>query len=555
MKKKTLFILVCLASCIHAISDTITVTTGNGSGVGSLKEAILIANENADADTIIFKDVDIIKLTEELPVITSRVVIDGGTDGVTIDADADVNAGIKRRIFKIEYSPQPEEANDSTCVVALSRLTLINGYEDHGGAVWSRSPLVIDSCTFVNNTSVYGGGAVCQEIADSWINLIVRHSFFTDNTSDVNPPDALFHSGGGAIWCALMADIDGCTFTGNESVHSTGGAVIIDSGIYSGFSKSIRNSVFIRNKALSGGAVYGAGLYGNTISYCRFSENEAKENGGAYSGHLLTVRNSSFLNNKADGNGGAVYGPDLYLENTTFYGNKAAKDGGAVYYSALTHNQTRVHFCTFTANEALGANGAIHTPESNMSIELIYSILTGNKSGHLTQDADIACFLEMRQCIYGDMKYYVQISNIVASVKATVEEVFGTDSPEPNEDGVVQIAYDSPADYKGAMDWINMDQLGNRRYDGYVSIGAWQLFFEDAHLSNRPVQMDNVIVTALVHSLLIQTDKPAEVNVFTLSGQLYLKTNIQPGQTTLSVPAGFYVVRVNDRGWKVVVRN
>jgi predicted outer membrane repeat protein len=267
------------------------------------------------------------------------------------------------------------------------------------------------------------------------------------------------------------------------------------------------------------------------------------------------MRQCSFLSNKAGGNGGAIFAPDLHFENTTFWGNKAGKNGGAVYYSSLTHNQVRAYYCTFTSNEALGLSGAIHTPTSNLSITLYNSILTGNKSGNQANDANFECFVSMYNCIYGDIKYYVQISNIVESVKATAKEVFGTDLPEADENGVVKIMYDSPADCKGTYEpWLNIDQLGNRRYAGYVSIGAWQLFHEGADLSNQPAQMDNVTVTGLANSILIQADRPSSIDIFTLSGQLYLRTYIQSGQKLLSVPAGFYVVRVNERGWKVVVR-
>ena len=550
MQKKILSILVCLAICFDAISGTITVTTGNGSGAGSLKEAILKANASAALDTIVFRGVEIIKLTENLPVITSRVVIDGGQDGVTIDADA------KRSIFKLEYTPKLEEAYDSTFVVTLTRLTFINGYANNGGAVWSRSPLVIDSCTFIDNTSVYGGGAIYQEIATSMINLIVRNSFFTDNVSDKKLPNASFRSGGGAIWCELQVDIDGCTFAGNQSIQSKGGAVFTESGALS-FKKGICNSVFTGNKALSGGAIYGNGLLGGiSITNCRFSENEAKNDGGAYCGQSMGAIQCSFLNNKAGGNGGAVFAPDAPFINTTFYRNKAGKDGGSVYYSSLTHNQISLYFCTFTANEALGSSGAIRTPATHLSITVDNCILTGNRSVSQANDANFECFISMYNCIYGEIGYFVQISNITKSVKATPKEVFGTDFPEADEDGVVKIIYDGPADCKGTYNpSYNIDQLGNRRYPEYVSIGAWQLYHEGADLSSRLVHMDNVTVTGLARTLLIQTERPAKVDVFTLTGQLVLQTTVQSGQTFLSVPAGFYVVRVNDRGWKVVVRN
>jgi hypothetical protein len=62
---------------------TFTVTNKNDSGAGSLRQAILDANANAGADTIVFNipgtSIKTIHLLSELPAITEQVTIDGYT--------------------------------------------------------------------------------------------------------------------------------------------------------------------------------------------------------------------------------------------------------------------------------------------------------------------------------------------------------------------------------------------------------------------------------------------------------------------------------------------
>ncbi len=77
------FVLIGLATTLRAA--TITVTTTNDSGPGSLRDAITQANASAGADTIVFNlaaGQQTISVSSNLPQITETLIIDGGNGGV-----------------------------------------------------------------------------------------------------------------------------------------------------------------------------------------------------------------------------------------------------------------------------------------------------------------------------------------------------------------------------------------------------------------------------------------------------------------------------------------
>src|SRR6185369_3204011 len=87
---KKLIWLFCLffsisLNCLRAA--TITVSTGNDSGPGSLRQAILDANRTLDRDTVNFSinqrrpiTAPTIHLASALPAITQPIIIDGTTE-------------------------------------------------------------------------------------------------------------------------------------------------------------------------------------------------------------------------------------------------------------------------------------------------------------------------------------------------------------------------------------------------------------------------------------------------------------------------------------------
>jgi|GEM_PF-5169542 len=155
-----------------------------------------------------------------------------------------------------------------------------------GGSVVLAGAAVIDSCTFSNNVSVDGGGAVyCKSK-----NFEIRHSSFYNNTCH--------NYEGGAI--SVRNDnagiISNCKFKGNNALdYSTGGAIGID-----GSSPVIVNCLFDSNNAHQGGAIYGYSSPAEIVGATVVNNTTRESNGYAihfYMGGSATLTNSVVWNN------------------------------------------------------------------------------------------------------------------------------------------------------------------------------------------------------------------------------------------------------------------
>ncbi len=186
--------------------------------------------------------------------------------------------------------------------------------------------------------------------------------------------------------------ISGLTITDGQEVAANGGGILVDAGA----ALNLDQVVVANNSAFADSA----GNYGNgggiendgslTVTQSLFTNNVAS--GGEYAapitgpitegsaggaidsqGPLLTVTNCAFLGNQAvgpstgtgEGNGGAINSSSAAtFTNSSFNGNEAlgrTTNGGAL---STGENETfaapslAINNCTFTGNEAAGANGA-----------------------------------------------------------------------------------------------------------------------------------------------------------------------------------------------------
>jgi len=474
-----------------------TVTVSEGTGSGTLYDAIRNANMETEPCKIVFDKVYSITLKEDLPEISCSVTIDGGKDGVTIDAEG------KRRIFLISLYEIPPE-------VSLANLTLTGGYSDaDGGAISYVSRyrvfpiLSLNNCTFKNNKAKNGGGAIFSE---------------------------------------SPTYIDNCCFMNNES--SWGGAI---AGRY--MDLHIKNSLFESNKASNAGAISLSSDSGAYISDCVFSNNEAAYNddygnnigrGGAITAvNALYIFNSLFLKNRTNGRGGAItlfLGNQFICMNSTFVENSADGRGGAIYTGEdYIPRPTGAHslffaYCTFFGNKSGGMGGAIFgagpcyfvnniftgNKVSDESTDYYHNILTGNQTTPETTSDFFAGYLHMAYNIYD--KFYCDVNNkyspdfyVTGNVQATAFDVFGTDQPQL-KDNIIPVLPNGPADglgrptgivlgigypydsfsYKDNGKWwrlqdgseysrtpndtlIVTDQTGFQRPENNITIGAWQI--------------------------------------------------------------------------------
>lgn len=265
-------------------------------------------------------------ILKNVTLIGFNIDIEGGT----LQAN---NAIIKNAVAFTTYSSATDLVNSAS--------------NSFGGAIYAYSyqtytdkivPIVLlDNCTFINNTAEYGGAIFMNEGT-----LHIVNSTFINNTA---------YNFGGAISAvyAVSSRIEDTKFINDNSINDAGGALYLYKSTLSAFNMSVINC----------SATFGAAItsLNSTTALSRFTaiNNTAKYEGGAiyhiYNG--ISIINSTFTNNSAR-NGGAVYADDVMiftLNYNTFNYNRASDTAGAVYLMfmpGIVENKTN----TYTENKA-----------------------------------------------------------------------------------------------------------------------------------------------------------------------------------------------------------
>ncbi len=323
---------VLLVSSIQSLADTFVVTNLNDPGAGSLRQAITNSNLSPGADDIVFEEGlegTIVLNLGSLEIQDDLTITGPGADRITIDADG------KSSIIINDFD---DEINR---VVKISGISLINGLDRlvcsvSCGAIFNIENLTVDTCRFINNGDAYSGGAIDnQKILtvysclfdnnsaifggainnkNSGVIVMIMNSEFRDNNA----------SSGGAIQNAgvielisnsnftknnnsaidnsgTIREISRCTFEANTSTFLGRGGAILNGGII----ENIVNSTFTRNGAVSGNAIWNAGII--NISFTTIANNPLAagselppiEEGGidTVEGGVTRVRNSIIASN------------------------------------------------------------------------------------------------------------------------------------------------------------------------------------------------------------------------------------------------------------------
>lgn len=387
-KKTPLFTaaLLLFSLCLLGLpgqAGAITVSNLNDSGAGSLRQAIIDANNNAGTDVIDFAPglsgtialtTSVIDLSA-LPVVTESVQILGpGPAVITIDASAVGD----ERVFLLDdgaasvstyeisgltitggnahdnipatsgggaiYLAEGDTLALSNCVITLNKST---GAE--GGAIrlGPNTNVTIDQCDIHDNESVTTGGG----ISNFHTNLQETGSLIIQNSS-IRNNRALGSVVGGIARLGGTLMILNSSVSGNEANTSLGGIAMNDPGDGAS-SLTIENSSISNNKALNGNfAGFISGATTNTILNSTISGNEATggSGGGAVFSFIGTANivNSTISGNTATNNGGGlnvVNGGVANLFNVTISENSADSDGtdsgdggGLVVQSGATVN-------------------------------------------------------------------------------------------------------------------------------------------------------------------------------------------------------------------------
>lgn len=243
---KVLMLLVIVAFCSAnalmvkpAYAATITVTTQNDSGAGSLRHAIANAKSG---DTIVFhtsRTGATIMLTSGTLIIDKNLVIDGSNLLIPIT----ISGGNNYRVFSVNPG----------VTARLDSLRITMGSKDQGSGISINpmSTLTVKNCSIYANNANHSGAGIANF---GTLNLI--DSTVSDNHIP-GPPGNLTSLGGG-IYNAGTLTVTNSTISANSA--------FLGGGIFNHSSSivTITNSTLYGN---SGGGVYNTGVlnYVNTI--------------------------------------------------------------------------------------------------------------------------------------------------------------------------------------------------------------------------------------------------------------------------------------------------
>ena len=342
-----------------ALAASFEVTNLNDSGAGSLRQAILAANESLGADTITFSTSGTIALGSTLPPISDRagLTIDGGS-AITISGNNQV------RVIIV----------NNEAALTVQNLTITGGNASFdssnpdsaykGSGIYNQGTLAVSNSVLAGNHALMAGGAIYNESGT----LTVTATTFSANSAT---------TGGGGIYnSAGTLTITGSNFSSNSSpieFPGGGGAIYNNAGML-----AVTGSTFTANSAYKGGSIINLGT--TMVSNCTFSANSAFLGGGIYSNGPLTVNNSAFTSNftlveslssaRSPGSGAGIYNElaMLTVMGSTFSANNSLSSGGGIFNYQGTLAITN---STFSANGATISNssgGGIYNDAGSVTV-------------------------------------------------------------------------------------------------------------------------------------------------------------------------------------------
>jgi hypothetical protein len=326
-----LFAGAALFSTSAGSAATITVIKTNDSGLGSLRQALVDAN---NGDTINFASSlngHRITLTSGQLNVSKDVTISGlGANNLAVDGNG------QSRVFYINPGK----------TVTINGLTIENGYSgDAGGGIDN------DHATLtVSNSSVSDnqGGGIWNFVGA----LTVR-----DCTVSGNSGGAIFNLGRGGT---AKLTISNCTVSGNSADFGGGG--IVNDGFNGGATATMTNCTVSGN--------FGGGI-GNSGT-----------NGAA----TLTITNSTVSGNFGGGigNGSGPGSSTLIVSNSTISGNSGSYGGGISNATSVGgFSRVTLSSSTLSGNSATGNGGGIFNAAAGgvAWLELGNTILKAGSSG------------------------------------------------------------------------------------------------------------------------------------------------------------------------------
>ncbi len=360
---------------------TLTVTNTNNSGAGSLRQALLDANNSDVIDATGISGT--ITLVSEL-VVNDDVTINGpGAASLTVSGNDTV------RVFSINTGK----------TVVINNLTVAHGkvVDAHGAGINNLGSLTLDHVVVSNNTVAKGssdflrGGGIHSYDGSS---LTVTNSTVSGNTARQN---------GGGIDVEFNATVylENVIIDDNHLSYygSVGGGI----NIRQGTTATLDKVTISNNSAFSGGG----GLYSDTtlvIANSLIANNSALTNqssggdGGGISfnavGQTFTLTNVTISGNSADntnnnarGGGIVLWAGTLNLNNVTIAGNTAESTGGGFHAELGGSAIVNMRNTLISGNTASATPADCYGNTNSLGYNLIKNVtctITGNTTGNIT---------------------------------------------------------------------------------------------------------------------------------------------------------------------------
>ena len=371
---------------------TVTVTNTNDSGPGSLRQALLDAN---DGDTITFAVSGTITLTSGGLLITKNVTISApGADQLSIDGNqallvfgvfpdkTTTISGLTVTNGQLGIWNYQGTLTLNNCVVSLNSYGGI--WNDHGGSTLSDCVVSGNSYAGILNDGSAGPpppieGRNAERVGDEHPLgipfLTITDSIVRDNF------------GHGVSNISATLTILNSTLIGNSVAGEDGGG-ISSGGFKAPASVTVISSTISGNSADSGGGI-ASSYWSVTVVDSTISGNSAGSGGGIsnYTG-TLEITNSTISSNSASFDGGGIYsegsvlyGASLEIANSTISGNSAGS-GGSIYndqQSALEIYNTLLN--AGASGEDIFNNGGMVTSDG-------YNVSSDDGGGFLTGPGD-----------------------------------------------------------------------------------------------------------------------------------------------------------------------
>lgn len=381
MANKYLLLIVCFVFVNISFAGVETVTNTNNAGVGSLREAIDLANQG---DTIRFS-AGLISSGSDTIVLDSTIIFSkpltfiglynsvdtlfiSGNDSVRIfDCNLISTTFEKKLVLDSMVFIHGKEVSQGGAMkfygqkLIISNSAFRNNTAGSGGAIFGYSTdtsfhIYITNCNISNNLGAYDGGAIrfqATAASTKTAKLIITDSKLNANScGNPIPTGSSGNGGGGAFYCYFKAWQSSIVKVTNSDLNNNmssvyGGAFFVYSAGYGYDTLVVENCNILNNMANAGGG-FGA----------RYLSNGGKS---------VFVNNSCVSNNYCNYKGSAVYTDANLLEfnSSTVARNRSNNSEPYIYAtnsSVLTKfvNSTIAYNDTYLHTRSVSLKGSIY---------------------------------------------------------------------------------------------------------------------------------------------------------------------------------------------------